>query len=374
VQSASTSSGPVKVELTQPSAVNLAQQIGKQTKQGQPGTPQPRGIIGRGIDMLTGPWKRMATDMGIMKPAAAKAEAPTLPGWMSQAKPIDILGQRKKAQEFDLLAGTKYAKPGAEPLDATRKMILDVEKGKAGSTESKGWMSFLKSPGPAPKTPAAGIPSKATGIAATAGKTGAEEMATAMGAAAGAVGGFVVASAAVGIELISVEKGLQAFTQGVVDGNEHLRKWNGELAVAQARLEVGDIKREIHTAGATGSTAASAATELNNLKDEFQPLSEGISNVVNLLAGAAADVGILVTWVIRFGTVIGPLLEFLNWSVKPKPSEAPLKGLMDMLQARMGNAGNFVPAAKVGARAQRPGGAGGAPGPGVGGGITGGGA
>ena len=45
---------------------------------------------------------------------------------------------------------------------------------------------------------------------------------------------------------------LHGFARTTIEGNRNLAKWNGQLAMAQAKADIGAIRREAHMAGAGG--------------------------------------------------------------------------------------------------------------------------
>ena len=67
----------------------------------------------------------------------------------------------------------------------------------------------------------------------------------------------VIAAYAAEVTLLAgVTEALKAFGEATLEGNRHLAKWNGNLAVTMAQYDIGNIQREAHMAGATSGTAS----------------------------------------------------------------------------------------------------------------------
>lgn len=77
---------------------------------------------------------------------------------------------------------------------------------------------------------------------------------------------------------------VERFVMGTQEANKELRYYSGELAVAFANLDIQELQQNMRTAQRTGGSGSLLASEIKNLKDEFQPLREMNAIFKNKLA------------------------------------------------------------------------------------------
>ena len=347
--------GPIKVEIGQPSVINLAKEIGRQGGL-QGGTPA-KGPMGNLWQTIKG-----------MLPGGSGTGAPTpaggMPGWM-KGGPVDFLQQRASAENAAQLASGGMKFRMGDPA-AIRRM-RQVQYGETFSgVGGKGFSSVLGLAKPAPavssyaaKKAAQTLAGKAPGAAVsdvTAG-TG-QALGLGLAKAAGTAVGFATATVGAVTTVLSATEALKAFGQSVVDGNRDLAKWNGQLAVAQARADIGAIQREQHMARATGGTATMAVTEMGKLSAEFQPIAEDLASLTNLTAAAAIEVGRLLTGVLKgLHSITGPIIRLVEFIVgKGATTDLPIASLLNYMKVQNGrySAKQAFEARPTGARAIKP--------------------
>jgi prophage DNA circulation protein len=67
----------------------------------------------------------------------------------------------------------------------------------------------------------------------------------------------------------------------MVEARRDLAKFSGTIAMAQAKLDVGDIRRRRATAQATRASGASLASSLNDLRNELAPAKNALMTFLN---------------------------------------------------------------------------------------------
>ena len=371
-------SGPLKVEMTPGGVRNLALEIGKQTKPqasggGRPSATAPGGFMGM-LGALFG--KKQAPAMS--KAEQLKAGDTPLPGWMKGAGKVDILHDRRM-EEFRQRRVEEGAQ-GESPMSAGVRNMRAVQAGETfGNVPSeKGWSSLIKSPGAPPTNPLNLMPGTRGGIPTAAkAELGAGETAIgaqvtgsmaakaaqageALGTFAGKAIPVVGVVTTLGAAAIGTAKAMYGFAEATVEGNKHLAKWNGQLAVAAARAEIGAIRREQHMAAATGGSATMAQEQFSALNEELQPAFEDLATIKNLVATGVASLLRGTAWLAKFDGVLNFIHSLLGAIEKntEKESNVAMEGLLAFLTTReeLNQARN--PQAVHGARAVRPGGGG----------------
>lgn len=99
------------------------------------------------------------------------------------------------------------------------------------------------------------------------------------------------------------------FGDSILRGQEHLRRFNGQINTAFARLERQSIELNLRQGRATSGTTSILAAEQMRFREEFQEIRQVATGIWNL-------VGTGVTWLARMGTVIikwNPLFIIIEW-------------------------------------------------------------
>jgi len=109
----------------------------------------------------------------------------------------------------------------------------------------------------------------------------------AVGRAAGLAGGALLT---LGQATISAVRGLSRFADSVNESNRHLASYNGGIAYAFARLNVGDLRRNIRMGQMTEGTATKLADSINRMRDSWMTFDKSTRNMQNVFATAAAEI------------------------------------------------------------------------------------
>lgn len=116
---------------------------------------------------------------------------------------------------------------------------------------------------------------------------GAGAMGMVTGGVALALGFTVIATLLTGM----VASALRSFANHINEGNRGLAQYNGQIAVAFARLDYNRIRREIERGRHTSASSTFLTRQVDQLEESLEPLSTIFANVTNYAAGAAAWVG-----------------------------------------------------------------------------------
>lgn len=121
-------------------------------------------------------------------------------------------------------------------------------------------------------------------------------------------------------------KAVKNFAGSIVDANEPLKKYNGAIAAAYARLEAGNIGRDVQTAHATAGSTSTLADSFDELLDEVRPIKDATITALNLAAIMATGIGKLLVLMLKL-TIVGPavieLLKKIEDLLKPKAIGTP---------------------------------------------------
>jgi hypothetical protein len=153
--------------------------------------------------------------------------------------------------------------------------------------------------GAAAKTRVGGAAMKMAGrVLPMAGRVLASPVGGAMLAGAGTAGlltgglALGVAFTAISVLLTGmVASALRSFVNRINEGNRGLAQYNGQIAVAFARLDYNRIRREIERGRHTSASSTFLTRQLDQLEESLEPLSTIFANVTNYPAGAAAWLG-----------------------------------------------------------------------------------
>lgn len=113
-------------------------------------------------------------------------------------------------------------------------------------------------------------------------------------AAAGGLGVAGIAGVAVGLAAfggilaLAVMPALKKFAEHLNEGNRELARYNGTIAAAFLRLDMGRVYREQAMGNETAGSASSLADAVNELEEAFHPMATSMRSVGNQIAIGAA--------------------------------------------------------------------------------------
>ncbi|MDE2104189.1 MAG: hypothetical protein KGL39_43535, partial [Patescibacteria group bacterium] len=79
------------------------------------------------------------------------------------------------------------------------------------------------------------------------------------------------AAAVGGVALLTIPPAMKKFSESMLASQEYLRKFNGQIAVAFAKLQQGDIRRAQASGAATAGTTTALAEAINDMRNELRP-------------------------------------------------------------------------------------------------------
>jgi hypothetical protein len=135
--------------------------------------------------------------------------------------------------------------------------------------------------------------------------------------------------------------------------NRDLAKWNGSIAASFNRLDLARMRLDIQQGKATSGTAGELNRQFGELLKEFQPVREGIGNLVNIVGINLVALSRTALEGLKGLQTIFPqlkeavkFLEDMNKNLKKGADEAPLGNqALHALAGRMGGgAGQQLPA------------------------------
>lgn len=92
------------------------------------------------------------------------------------------------------------------------------------------------------------------------------------------------AALAGGLGLVAIPGIAKKFSEALVSSQQGLKRFNGQIGIAFAKLERGDIRRQQQSGARTSGTLVPLVDAVNKMKDETQKLSDVASNVLNRIA------------------------------------------------------------------------------------------
>lgn len=92
------------------------------------------------------------------------------------------------------------------------------------------------------------------------------------------------------MELGKLPDMLKKFAFAVNEANRPLAEFSGKIAGAFARLDYGNVRRQVERAQATGNSSAGLALAVNDFKDRVAPAVNFISSVLNKFAVTVIDI------------------------------------------------------------------------------------
>ena len=166
---------------------------------------------------------------------------------------------------------------------------------------------------------------------------GSAEGAGGLAEGAAAAGGSLLGVAAAGFEIaakfVSVTIALKDYGDSMVEANRHLGRWNGNLAVANARYDIQSIQLERQTAHNTGGSATMVTDMQMELRDQFQPIAEDLQILKNVATSVVIEIAKDMTAVLRlFDKIVGPLLHLIDHSLQSGEHNLPIADLFSFLK------------------------------------------
>lgn len=150
----------------------------------------------------------------------------------------------------------------------------------------------------------------------------------ALGLLAGGAGGAAAA-------LLKTPEAIEGFVRRMLQGQEELRKFNGQINNAFARLEREDLLRQRELANATSGSTELLADALNDLSSDTQELVQASVTIINLLGTIAARGGQVLTWLIKLNPQVAQVLKLLGliegWLSREERKAAPWPKFLDDL-------------------------------------------
>lgn len=223
-----------------------------------------------------------------------------------------------------LWAGLRRGKFGAGMRLARQKLPGDLVNYQTGAWATQTATSIL------PPMPHA---ENAAGVTPYLGQT-AGAMSTAGGLGGAAIGGLLGGPLGAGVgqelgkALTGLPEKLHKFAEGVNEGNKGLAKYNGQLALAFAKQEYGDLRRTFSRATATSGSASSLAGSIDSFRDAVEPGVTAMLNTMNGLAktvveGASSLAGVF-NWLTTTGKQVLETLHVIDKNTSPsKPKKPP---------------------------------------------------
>ncbi|HQU44424.1 MAG TPA: hypothetical protein PK867_16505 [Pirellulales bacterium] len=96
------------------------------------------------------------------------------------------------------------------------------------------------------------------------------------------------AAAVGGVSLLTIPPAMKKFSESMLASQEDLKKYNGQIAMAFARVHHGNVRRDIATGRATAGSTDVLARAVNEMRDETQALRNASTNALNYLAAGMA--------------------------------------------------------------------------------------
>jgi len=330
-------SRPMHVEMGQQTIRNLAEKLSQAQRGGQQSL----------LKEFLGGFSRGSAAAGQFSPAHLAKEwlgkkVRGLLGGKEEVEPESAVASSNKIMDMarqnamriaEVATSTKQMGAGEDPFGLAAKAIQQKQlAGKvskedqlsgAGRVAKGGFSSTLPAPPPAA---AGGATEAAAGLLG-------------LGEAAGALTGGIVTGILVFAELAAetwaVLSAMKAFGEATVEGNRHLAKFSGVLAVTQAQYDIATLRREIQMGQATGGSAATVAQSTMNLQEEWQPIAEDLATIKNLTATVVVELAREVTSILRLANmVVHPLLQAIEMFLGSGKGEMPISILRDFLVGR----------------------------------------
>ena len=110
----------------------------------------------------------------------------------------------------------------------------------------------------------------------------------------------------------------QKLGESLVAANEKLAPFSAQMALASAEFKMGEVKRNIQSAQATGASSRQMTQSLNELKDAMQPLADGVTNIAQVLLANVLEtmtkivgyVEVLIGFIADMSRALGSLVDW----------------------------------------------------------------
>lgn len=121
----------------------------------------------------------------------------------------------------------------------------------------------------------------ATGSAAVAGGGVVAALGGPLGVAALAIVGVGIAATGTAIALHKFGQNTLENSKKLIESQQHLTQFNGRMAIAAMKLEIGQLKRDLTAANATSESYSNLADSQNRLADSLAPVDNAWANLKN---------------------------------------------------------------------------------------------
>ena len=150
------------------------------------------------------------------------------------------------------------------------------------------------------------------------------------------IGGLMAALTRVSVSMALLPRRLEMFGQSLLASQEPLRRFNGQIAAAFARLERTNLLIDRDTAGATSGTTTALADAIGSLSQELQPIKQTVITGVNTLGLIGVNIGRGVAFLIKMSPAVQGIIQIAQllekwFGAAPKagPWEDLLKDITD---------------------------------------------
>lgn len=125
--------------------------------------------------------------------------------------------------------------------------------------------------------------------------------------------------AELGAEIVNIIPTIERWGKALLGNVDQMAKFDANFAKASAKLQVGEYRRTIETAGATGESALNLAESLEPLMEMLRPIKDAVAIILNDIGAVLADVAVtmleilttLYEWMKAFLTTTAEVLKQL---------------------------------------------------------------
>lgn len=136
------------------------------------------------------------------------------------------------------------------------------------------------------------------------------------GAAGMSLAGLVGVVTKLSPVIFTVTKAMQALNGQITESRRQFAQYNGTIAVAFAKLDVGRIHRDIGMGRATSASTAELVDSTNRKEQAMQPLNAALTNIGNSFGDAINEAAIFI-----LDNGITPILKLMPGYKEPKPEQ-----------------------------------------------------
>ena len=152
------------------------------------------------------------------------------------------------------------------------------------------------------------------------------------------------ALARINLELATMPGRLKDFGAGLIESQQHLVGYSGQMAAATQRLRGDRIRRDVRLAGATGGSVADLSKTQSRMEERLLPYAAAYRNTLNRVMIHAlniADAGLTVV------ELLSPINEWAKWAMgkddKTADSNAFIRKYMQQIVANAGSGREIPP-------------------------------